>query len=808
MGWATVLGLFFSPPAAGVLKQWNSLESGNFSDGTKWSPPGAPMSNDEVFIGFGGVTVTYANVTVSLASLDIAASNTIFRQDSGQLMTLSTTCDAFQSAGTFEQRGGTHEIVSLIVGEFSGNIGAYKLSGGELLSTNTAVGQSGRGIFQQTGGTHRTAGLTLGNFSGSSGTYTLSNGELQGASVDIGKGGNGTFTQTGGMVAPAAVRIGQAGTYTFSGGTLQSLVTNEGAFVLNGKRTLTGSFTQTSTGRLRIDLNSTSDFDGLRIFGDATLNGRITVSRGNFDPSIGTTFDILLANRISGFNVNLFELPQLPGSKEFRVRLVREGGADIVRLLVAPVNRIACSDTKALIQAIQFANTTAEAETITLNSQNQGNCTYTLTTAFNNPGNIQSGLPEITSEIMINGNGAAIERSSAAGTPGFRIFSVNKSGNLTLRHLIVRNGLVSIYGGCIANLGGKLTISHSALSNCSAGTAGGSISNDIGSEVKKGIITIEYSSIVNNRASFSGGGVSNEATMEIINTTIAQNISDDSGGIENFKGTVSITNSTIAKNKATRGSGGIGVYGTVNLQNTILSENTGGNCGTFSNIPIQITSLGHNLNHEIAQDTCRLNGMGDFISFTAGLDSFIDPGTPGGGRFPLREDSPAIDNGDNKPCPATDQLDRPRPVDGGGFQGDGTATCDIGAVEFYPNVNLAVDFAPVSEGQTTEDTAGCPSGFVGKFSFTARLKGETQDVPPLSDLFIEVETLTNGNLLHNAERGPGGVGAILTVPKTNQYSDGRLEKTEFVDVPFTICLKSFDQFEFFVNVFANVHIMN
>jgi hypothetical protein len=65
----------------------------------------------------------------------------------------------------------------------------------------------------------------------------------------------------------------------------------------------------------------------------------------------------------------------------------------------------------------------------------------------------------------------------------------------------------------------------------------------------------------------------------------------------------------------------------------------------------------------------------------------MDDGTPGNGHFPLLPDSQAIDTGNNDVCPDTDQLDNSRTVDG---DGDGTAVCDIGAIEFQPAV-LTVD---------------------------------------------------------------------------------------------------------------------
>jgi hypothetical protein len=72
--------------------------------------------------------------------------------------------------------------------------------------------------------------------------------------------------------------------------------------------------------------------------------------------------------------------------------------------------------------------------------------------------------------------------------------------------------------------------------------------------------------------------------------------------------------------------------------------------------------------------------------------------------------------------------------------------------------------------------------------------------PPLSDLVARVTTLTNGNLLENADGGPGAVGARLTIPKKDDFSDGVLSPGEFVDVPFSICLKDENPFSFFVDV--------
>ena len=115
-------------------------------------------------------------------------------------------------------------------------------------------------------------------------------------------------------------------------------------------------------------------------------------------------------------------------------------------------------------------------------------------------------------------------------------------------------------------------------------------------------------------------------------------------------------------------------------------------------------------------------------------------------------------------------------------------------------VNDLVMFIPIeSTFNTRPTTTGCPSGFVGEFNFSARLT-DKESSPSISNLVANVTTLTSGNLLRNADAGPGGVGNTLTIPRTGNFSDGVLTAGEFVDVPFSICLKNQESFNFFVDV--------
>ena len=114
-------------------------------------------------------------------------------------------------------------------------------------------------------------------------------------------------------------------------------------------------------------------------------------------------------------------------------------------------------------------------------------------------------------------------------------------------------------------------------------------------------------------------------------------------------------------------------------------------------------------------------------------------------------------------------------------------------------VNDLVTFEPIGSSYwSTYDTTGCTEGFVGKFSFDARLTNTSNS--SLTDLVVEVAELTNDNLLQNADGVPGGVGSQLTVSMEDDYSGGTLGLGESIIVPFTICLKKFSSFRLVVDV--------
>ncbi len=139
-------------------------------------------------------------------------------------------------------------------------------------------------------------------------------------------------------------------------------------------------------------------------------------------------------------------------------------------------NAIGCGPSRVaeLIAAVDNANATPGADILALSE----GCTYSFSssnqaadadpTRFNWYG--PNALPAIASTITIEGNGATIERSSAEGTPKFRLFYIGADatraetldytspgpGNLTLRNLTVRGGLAKGGNGTGGGGGGGM----------------------------------------------------------------------------------------------------------------------------------------------------------------------------------------------------------------------------------------------------------------------------------------------------------------------------------------------------------------
>ncbi len=372
-------------------------------------------------------------------------------------------------------------------------------------------------------------------------------------------------------------------------------------------------------------------------------------------------------------------------------------------------------NTPNLISAISIANATPGGGTLVLTT----GCVYTLTSA-NNATDGGTGLPVITGKVTIQGAGATITRSTASGTPAFRVFDVASNGNLTLNSLTLSNGLANNgqQGGGAIFSHGTLAVTAGTFTNNSSpsatGTSGGAIDSS-------GTLTVTTSTFSGNSAQ-EGGGVFNQNNATITNSTFTSNTatiygggaSVNAAGTENLSGdtfvgntgpgggaldndaTLNITNSTFYNNTGgVNGGGAVVNFGTTTLKQSTFSGNTspyganvynftgfklsmsmdivaGGLVGTNCGGLAPITDLGYNID---TGSSCGFTGTTHSLSNT---QPQLDALASNGGStqtMALPAGSPAIDaipTATPGCAGTTDQRGIARP------QGNG---CDIGAYE-------------------------------------------------------------------------------------------------------------------------------
>ena len=210
-----------------------------------------------------------------------------------------------------------------------------------------------------------------------------------------------------------------------------------------------------------------------------------------------------------------------------------------------------------LITAINNANSNPSASTLELASA----CVYTLTavdnTATSSFGSStfeygDNGLPQISTPITINGNGATIVRAS--GAPDFRIFFVAETGSLTINDLTLENGFADEPGSAFPSSGGAIYVDGSTLETNNA-------------------------TLRDNQASFHGGAIFVwGSTTTTINGSVIDNNSAPHGGgifIYSSSGLLTINDSEVTNNSATTAGGGISLeYGAeLDIHNSLIAHN-------------------------------------------------------------------------------------------------------------------------------------------------------------------------------------------------------------------------------------------
>jgi hypothetical protein len=312
-------------------------------DGGSFFMTGGTLSCATVTVSGGTATFTSALLDSGTVQLSVptpaGVAEPVLNKTSGSLQATSEYLGF--TAGTFNYTQPDGAVLveprNLYIGYDKNASATYTLNSGTLtgFANNETVGVSGAGTFIQNGGTNATGVLSVG---GGSGTYLLKGGTLTGSSgfglaESIGNSATGTFIQSGGVNNPLGnFTMGKFGTYQMQGGTLSagvstfnagtqfvysggtvsfSSLTNRGKTSLTGAGdiSISGSFSQASTGELDIALGGTGqgiDYASIAALGNATLNGSLVISLTNgFQPSFGSTFTILTAGSVQGAFSNI-----------------------------------------------------------------------------------------------------------------------------------------------------------------------------------------------------------------------------------------------------------------------------------------------------------------------------------------------------------------------------------------------------------------------------------------------------------------------------------------------------------------------
>jgi predicted outer membrane repeat protein len=194
---------------------------------------------------------------------------------------------------------------------------------------------------------------------------------------------------------------------------------------------------------------------------------------------------------------------------------------------------VPCS-VRALVRAL---TSVSNGEELSLAS----NCTYLLT----------QGLPVVSADLVILGNGATLKRSGAPGTPAFIILA-SDAALLTVNRLSFRNG-----NGAITMGGGQLTVNGGTFIGNTA-TDGGAISEPIAGPGYNGPV-VNDAVFIANTATDSGGAIydGDDALegVQVTDCTFSGNEAGNFGGaIYDFATGESVTGSMFLGNSA--GTGG------------------------------------------------------------------------------------------------------------------------------------------------------------------------------------------------------------------------------------------------------------
>jgi CSLREA domain-containing protein len=459
----------------------------------------------------------------------------------------------------------------------SGALGTLTFISGSQLLKSLSVDRSSSGTV--TLGSN----LTIGN--ASVGSLTLTNGVVNAGSNTLSLAAFPTITRTNGYVIGNLQKtFGSTGSFTFTIGTTNGYSPVDANVTAGTGNSLTVKAVQgkhpnivlpnallrywTIANSGSVTANLTFNYFATDVVG-TEANYKIYKYSGSFAQfapnTLNTTSHFATLNGVSSFSDWTLADPTLT----VNTTVDADDGA---------CTDIGTGNGCTLREAINAANSSSGPNTINFSFDvgdpgcSGGVCTISLATA----------LPDIATDMTITGTGASsltVKRSTAGGTPQFRIFTVASGKTVTISGLTVANGnLSSGNGGGLAN-GGTLTMTNCNIFGSTAPSGGGGVSNSGSLILNSCNIGGTLAGQANAANAGNGGGILNLAgTLTINGGSIVGN---SGGGIVVSLGSATLNGVAITNNTSSTQGGGIGMspFGTANIVNCVIAGNTASTSG-------------------------------------------------------------------------------------------------------------------------------------------------------------------------------------------------------------------------------------
>ncbi|WP_281288850.1 beta strand repeat-containing protein, partial [Phaeobacter marinintestinus] len=406
------------------------------------------------------------------------------------------------------------------------------------------------------------------------GTATLSSSTLSGNDAQFGGGGiynQGTTTLTNSTVSGnnsgAGGGLSNPGSMTLSNSIVLGNSATRGADEISTAGTLIVNNSLTGEdGETAADVFAALDTSGGGLLADNGGSGlTIALNTGGANPALDAGDDATapVTDAAGSARVNLPVSNNGPNISDLgALEMVEDLAPEADSLIVTTAEDVvdAFDGKTSLREALAFANSDADASTITFNGSLSG---QTITLA--------GSELVLSSDVTIDGDidGDDTADVTISGNDASRVFRV-ESSMASLNSLRVSDGYsesFTVGGGIYVQAGATLNLTNSVLSGNYARNDGGAIAN-------AGTTTVSDTTLSGNSAWYGAGAIlnSSDATLNLINSVIDGNSSYWSGGGMINAGTAIVSNSTVSNNSALS-NGGMLNSGELTLSNSTISGN-------------------------------------------------------------------------------------------------------------------------------------------------------------------------------------------------------------------------------------------